>query len=353
MSYPVRFVIVGSGGSTAQWCRGVLPKVIATNKAVPVAVADENPETLRQAQESLDLSAQQCFTNAAQAFDARRADFALILAPSQHHEQLVDLALRHDLHVLIDAPLADTMPSACRVYKQVRDSDKKLAVLMTHRYDQDKQTLLRLVEAREYGTLNYVSARSLHNCRGRGTWGRLRYDMPNPILVENAVHHFDLFRAISQSEPRIVHAVSWNPPWGDFRGDSTAVAVVEMENGVHCVYEGAAANAVTLNGWGKEYLRAECINGTLELNRRELRLMRGESFEEPRIAQLPLLDQPLWANAWLVDMFCDYINDAVKAPNRLKEVFPSMALTFAAAESARTGRAVDVQAYLKEQFKAA
>ena len=125
-----------------------------------------------------------------------------------------------------------------------------------------------------------------------------------------------------------------------------------MENGVHCLYEGAAANAATMNGWGNEYVRAECEYGTLELDHRKLRMLRGEAMEEPRIAEMPLADQPLWGDAWLTEQFCDYINDRIKPPNRLKESFKSMALTFAAVESARRGVPVDVQAYQKEQFDA-
>ncbi len=45
-----------------------------------------------------------------------------------------------------------------------------------------------------------------------------------------------------------------------------------MENGVRVLYEGAKANATTLNGWLHDYLRAECENGTLELDARKLQV---------------------------------------------------------------------------------
>jgi hypothetical protein len=108
-----------------------------------------------------------------------------------------------------------------------------------------------------------------------------------------------------------------------------------------------------LNPWTNEYVRAECELGTLELDHRRLRLLKGESGEEPRVAELPLVDQPLTANQWIVDQFCDYVNDATKPANRLKEHFPTVALTFAAAEAARTGKPVEVKEYTKREFSAA
>jgi predicted dehydrogenase len=244
------------------------------------------------------------------------------------------------------------MAGARRIYKAVRDADKKLAVVTTQRFDQDKQTLMRLVAGKQYGRLNYIVARSTHNYRRRGSWGGMRHQMADPLLIEDGVQHFDLFRAITQSEAKTVRGVSWNPPWGDFRGDSTAMVIIEMENGVHCLYEGAAANASTMDGWGNEYVRAECESGTLVLDHRVLSLLKGEALEEPRVTDVPLLDQPLWGDAWLTEQFCDYINDRAKPDHRLKESVKSMALTFAAVEACRTGKIVDVQAYLKEQFNA-
>jgi hypothetical protein len=312
MGYPVRFIIVSGGRDNAAWYRFTLPKVMQTNKAAPVAAVDSDPEMLKVAQECLGLAAEHCYTDAGEAFDKRTADFALILSPSSGRQKLVDLAMVYDLHVLIDAPIADTMAAACRIYKSVRDADKKMAVVTTHRFDQDKQTLMRLVASKQYGRLNYIVARSTHNFRKRGSWGGLRHQMTDPLLIEDGVQSFDLFG----------------------------------------LYEGAAANACTMNGWGNEYVRVECEYGTLELDHRKLRLLKGEALEEPKVADLPMADQPLWGDAWLTEMFCDYINDRIKPVNRLRESFKSIATTFAAVESARTGKPVEVQSYLKEQFHA-
>jgi predicted dehydrogenase len=149
-----------------------------------------------------------------------------------------------------------------------------------------------------------------------------------------------------------VYAASWNPPWGEFRGDSTALVTIEMANGVHCMYEGAKANASSMNGWGNEYFRAECEHATLELDRRGIRLIGGGGTDRPRAEELPLLQRPVWGNGWLAEMFCDWLGGGDEVPNTLRDSMYSAAMLFAAVASAHTGKAVDVKAYLRKHLEA-
>jgi predicted dehydrogenase len=136
--------------------------------------------------------------------------------------------------------------------------------------------------------------------------------MADPLLVEGTVHHFDILRALSGADAETVYAQSWNPPWGEYAGDSTAFVTIQMTNGVHCLYEGAKANATTMNGWGHDYLRAECERGTLELDRRKLRVLREGEGGALVAEDLPLLERPAWINAWLAEMFCDWLRGGAR-----------------------------------------
>jgi predicted dehydrogenase len=172
-------------------------------------------------------------------------------------------------------------------------------------------------------------------------------------LVEGTVHHFDCFRAIAGADAKTVYAKSWNPPWGEFAGDSTALVTMEMTNGTRCFYEGAKANASTMNGWTNEYFRAECENGTLELDRRWLRVLRGGAWEKPLSCDLPLLEQPAWKNPWLAEMFCDWLGGSREDhPANLDDNMQCTALLFAAIESAHSGEVIDVQDYLRRHLEA-
>jgi predicted dehydrogenase len=350
MNPTLRYIIVGTGGHGAYWCSTVLPRLAEMGKAVCVAAVDLKPENLENARKHLKLAPEQCHTVLDEAMETVRADFAIVVVPPAHHESVIDAALHNDLHILSEKPIADTMEATARIYHKVKKAGKKMAVTMSHRFDQDKQTLEKCIKSNDYGRLNYVVCRFTHNCRKFGSWGEFRHKIPDALLVEGTVHHFDCFRALAGGDAARVFARTWNPPWGEFAGDSTALVTIEMTNGVKCFYEGAKANASTMNGWTNEYFRAECENGTLELDRRWLRVLRGGAWEKPLATDLPMLEQPAWKNPWLAEMFCDWLQGGPEHPANLEDNIQCSALLFAAIESAHTGQPIDVQEYLRRHL---
>ena len=108
--------------------------------------------------------------------------------------------------------------------------------------------------------------------------------------------------------------------------------------------------AGTRNGWTQEYFRAECEEATLELNERNLRIIRNGPWEPPTTEDLPLLEQEVWMNPWLAELFCDWVNGGPAPQNTLEDNIQCAALLFAAVESAHTGKTVDVQELLKKHM---
>lgn len=350
MSEPLRYILLGAD-RTSHWLRSTLPRLHALNKAQPAAVVDTNPDRLKAAQECLGLPKEHCFADAAEAMQRRRADFAIIALSTLHHEKAATLALTFDLHLLCEAPLAETMEAALRIYRRVRAKRKHMAVVMGSRFEQDKQTLTKLVASRRWGRVNYIVGRFSENCRKAGSWGRFRHEMQDPLLIEAGVHHLDVFRALAGDSAKSVHVVSWNPAWGEYRGDSTALVTMEMANGVHCLYEGAKASATSINGWGNEYFRVECEHATLELDQRRIRVIAGGGLELPKIDEIPLLNQPAWGEAWQAELFCDWLAGGPEPPNTLSDHIRFCATLFAAVESAHLGKTIEVREYLARHLK--
>lgn len=346
MNAPLRYVLIGVGGWGEHWRTEVLPRLKTLGLAEAAAAVDLNRDAVSLAKIDLGLTDAQLFTNADKAMAETRPDFVIIVVPPSHHEPMVNIALAHGCHILSEKPIADTMDACARIYRNVKAAGVKMAVTMSHRFDQDKQSLEQAVKSGAYGALNYIVHRFTHNCRAFGSWGEFRHRIPDTLLVEGTVHHFDCLRALSGSNAKTVYALTWNPPWGEFAGDSTALITMEMENGVKCFYEGAKANASTLNGWENDYIRAECCDGTLELDRRKLRVHRGGPWEPPVCEELPLLEQSAWKNAWLAEWFCQWLIGGEPPPTRIDDNIHCAGLLFAAIESAHTGKPVDVPAFI-------
>jgi predicted dehydrogenase len=344
VSAPLKYIHIGVGGFGQHWCTAVLPRLRDLGLAAPVAAVDINPEALTKAQDQLGLGPERLYASAQQALAEREADFVNIVVPPARHEEMVDLAVAHGCHILSEKPIADTMAACCRIYSKVQQAGLKMAVTMSHRFDQDKQSLQRQIHSGEYGKLDYVIGRNTWTCRTKPSWGKFRYEIADPLLIEGTVHHFDIMRSLSGANARTVHAITWNPSWSEFQGDAQGLLLLEMENGVKVFYEGAKANASQLNGWTNDYWRAECDQGTLELDRRALRVLRAEREAE----DLPLTQQDAWTNAWLAELFVGWLQGGQEPPNSLDDNIQCAALLFAAIQSAHSGHIVDVQEFLGE-----
>lgn len=351
MKKSLQYIHIGVGGWGQHWCMAVLPRLRDLGLAMPIAAVDINPDALEKAKTQLGLGDDQLYTNAAEALAKHKADFVTIVVPPAFHEEMVALAVEHGCHILSEKPIADTIAACCRIYCKVKRTGLKMAITMSHRFDQDKQTLEREIKSGKHGALSSLVGRNTWNCRKFGSWGKFRHEIADPLLVEGTVHHFDIIRALSGANAQTVYAVTWNPPWGEYAGDSNGLIIMTMTNGVRVFYEGNKTSATTLNGWGQDYFRAECERATLELDNRRLRVISDLSGERV-ITEKPLAKQPVWTNAWLAEMFVNWLNGGDAPPNTLDDNMQCCALLFAAIESAHTGHIIDVQDFLQTNMKA-
>jgi predicted dehydrogenase len=132
---------------------------------------------------------------------------------------------------------------------------------------------------------------------------------------------------------------------------------MHIDGGTRAFYEGATANAVGLNDWEAEYIRAECEKSTLILTHGRIeRLAHDPSRHNPNRREgegeeIHLLEQPRWANVWLVEKFVRWLDGGEPMETNVKDNLQSVALVFGAIESSRTGQPVNVQEFLAQAQK--
>ena len=139
-----------------------------------MAAVDLDPASLVNAQRYLGLPPERCYTSARQALGEHPADFCTIVVPPAAHEECVDLALEHDLDILSEKPIADSVDASVRIVDKVQQAGRKMGVTMSHRFDQDKQSLEAAIKSGQYGRLNYIVHRFTHNRRAFGQHGAER-----------------------------------------------------------------------------------------------------------------------------------------------------------------------------------
>lgn len=348
----LKMIQLGTGGWGGCWCERFLPPNVEDGFIEVVAAADVNPEALANAQRHLGLDASRCYTDPARAIAENDADFCAIVVPPSHHEELVDLAVARGLHILSEKPIADTLEGSVRIAHKVRAAGLKMGVTMSHRFDQDKTTLRAAMRSGRYGALDYLVLRFGCECRRYASWGAFRHDIPDTLMVEGAVHHLDIIADLAGDLCTSVYAHTWNPAWGEYKGDSQGLVLMGFANGVKATYEGTKTNAVGLNCWTQEYIRAEMESATLILDHREVERFdfdanpSGRVMREGRGERVPLLEQPKWANAWLVEQFAQWLRGGEPMETHVEANLQSVALVFACIESSRTGQPVNPQELL-------
>jgi predicted dehydrogenase len=346
-----RMIQVGTGGFGGAWCRMFLPPNIKDGLIEVVAAVDINPDALKNAQEGLGLPPEKCYTDVKKAFDENPADFCTIVVTPSAHEQVAMAALDHDMHILSEKPIADTLAASLRIANRVKKAGKKMGVTMSHRFDQDKTTLRTELRSGRHGPLDYLVCRFTCDCRRFASWGKFRHEIPDALMVEGSVHHLDIIADFCGAKCDRLYAQTWNPSWGEFAGDSQGLVTMHFENGARAFYEGAKTNAVGLNGWGQEYFRAECEKATLILDHRALERLphvKGQATykREGEGEKVPLLQQPKWSNTWLIEKFVRWLEGGPPMETKVEDNLQSVALIFAAVESSRTGQPVKVQEFL-------
>jgi len=359
----VRIVLVGTGNQGEAWCRDFLPPNEADDTVEVVAAVDADEDALERGRALLGLSPDRCYTDAQTAVAAHEADALALVVPPHVRESLVDLAVEHDLDVLCEKPLADSLETAARIVQRVEDAGLKLGVTMTQRYRDDVTSLRRRVRSGEYGDVDAIYSRYAVNARSYGTWKPERlYDVANhPMLVEGAIHHLDLLADLAGDRVATVFCNAWNPPYSEFAGDPNAHVHLVMANGTSVSYEASNTSAVTFNGWGDEHVRVDCAEATLLLDGHELRSFPYDAAEEDFLGNTRIEDGELlaleegekWGNAWLVERFAEWCEGGEPMETNARDNLQAMATVFAAIESDDTGEAVDVQSMLADAEAAA
>jgi predicted dehydrogenase len=342
-----KMIQVGCGGFGSLWCSTFLPANVKDGLIEVVAAVDINPEALKIAKQHLGLNDSQCYTDMKKAFDENKADFCTIVVPPAFHEKVVDLALSHNMHILSEKPIADTMEGSLRIANKIKQSGKKMGITMSHRFAQDKTTLRQILRKGEYGKLDYIVCRFTCNCRKFGSWGKFRHEMKDPLLVEGSVHHLDIIADLTDSKCDTIYAKTWNPKWGEYAGDSQGLVTMSMQNNTKAFYEGAKSNAKSLNCWCGEYFRAECEGATIILD--FLKIVVLLEGKEPK--EIPFLQQPKWMNTWLIEKYVKWLDGGEPMETNVEDNLQSVALVFSAIESSETGKPVKVQEFLNKYKK--
>ena len=171
------------------------------------------------------------------------------------HRGVSTTALLHGLAVLSEKPLADTVSAGLAMIAASERSGQLLMVSQSRRYFRQLTAFRQqIAEIGPVGLLRCEFFKGPH-------FGGFREQMPYPLLVDMAIHQFDLARDLSGSEPVAVHCASFNPSWSWFAGDAAAQVTVEFASGAVFSFTGSWVSPGLETSWNGRW-RVSGANGT-------------------------------------------------------------------------------------------
>lgn len=339
-------LMLGAGGMAGVWIRHILPNF--KDRLTVTGLVDINPKALEESGDFLGLAPSRRFTTMKEAFEKVDADLCIIVVPPAFHKEAVLYAVGRGMDILSEKPIADTWQACCDVYRAVKEAGVKMTVVQNYRFTPWILALKEVLESGELGAINYIIARFAEDYRAPNSWGKFRHEIPDALVIEGAIHHFDQLRNFAGSDCTRIAGFGWNPPWSSFAGDCCGLYVMEFANGVHAAYEGSCTAAGSVNGWHGELYRVECERGAVSIGadrvvRVERRIDRGR-LERTEITRP---GAPLDGHQAVVKACLDWLDGGPPAPTRLDDNIKSAAMMFAAIEASKTKSVVDVARMLE------
>ncbi|MCM3748759.1 Gfo/Idh/MocA family oxidoreductase [Paenibacillus pasadenensis] len=231
----MRAVQIGVGSMTfgRTWRKGLME----IEGVETVGLIDPNPAFLEEARGFYGLPAESCASWASKEFyEQVQADFIIDSTPHSFHYKNAIEAMRCGLNVIVVKPMSDTVATAATMVKEAERLGRKLVVAQQIRFMQPVLQLKKLIAEGIVGDVAYIQADSYFTRQGpvRDKWYQ-----PHPLLLECAIHQFDLIRWMTGLEPESVMADAWNMPWNDeVWGKKTAIALFQMNNGSRALFRG-------------------------------------------------------------------------------------------------------------------
>ena len=248
----MRIVQVGLGA----WGGGWLDVLARAEWVDLVGVADVAADARQRAQDRLSLQPTKVFESLERALDAVAADAVLVTTPPATHHQLVAEALERGCHVLTEKPLATTMAEGRALESAARRADRVLMVSQNYRFQPQVRTARRLVSSGRLGRLIHLQLTCRLDTRRGFPPGDFRYRMRHPFLLDMAIHHMDMIRAVTGQDAAEIYCRSWRVPDSPYAHHPAAAALMTLSDGTTVTYLGdwAARGRPTSNNGEWELL---------------------------------------------------------------------------------------------------
>jgi len=332
-----RTVVVGAGSISNAW----FPPLVEEKVEIPFVV-DLNLDAARAQIDKFAPDARPT-TDLAAALRSAKPDFVLDLTVPEAHCQVTCTALEAGCHVLGEKPMAVTMDEARRMVETSERTGKRYVVSQSRRWEPHHEALRQALAGSIVGDLTTLNCDFYLGAH----FGGFRDEMPSPLLLDMAIHHFDLARFFGGLDPVAVYAHEFNPKGSWYAGDVAASCIFEMTDGVVFTYRGSWCAEGFPTSWNGNW-RAVGARGTLLYEQdappRAQTVAAETGFNRPlQDLPVPIPNVPATTQHGALREMLAYLRTGKVPQTECHDNIKSLAMVHAAVESARTHTRIPIE----------
>lgn len=339
-SSPFRVVLAGCGSITRAW----LTHAAERSDLEFVGLVDIIPENAARVKEEFGLSSARIGSDLGAIVAETGADVVFDCTVPSAHKSVVLTALAQGCHVLGEKPLAESMADAREMLAAAAVSGKTYAVIQNRRYLDNIVRYREVIRAGQIGPLTTLNA----DFYLAPHFGGFRDQMEHVLLIDMAIHSFDQARYISGADPVSVYCHEWNPDGSWYAHGASAMCIFEMSDGLVFNYRGSWCAEGLQTAWACDW-RAIGQKGTALWDGEDVIRVAAATGGDGFFRETAELDPPSTpplrhtGHAGVIDEFIESIKHNGVPQTICTDNIKSLAMVYAAIESAESGRKVAIE----------
>jgi len=341
MSEKKKAIVVGCGGMGNAWINN-----LKQNPRVQVVgLVDVRLDAARQSAQKQQLETVGVFDNLGSAVAACPADFVVDVTVPEAHCPTTLAALGLGLPVIGEKPMAESMASARKMVAASQKASRLYMVSQSRRYDMHHKSYLQAINCGVAGTLSTVNCDFYIGAH----FGGFRDVMDSPLILDMAIHHFDLCRFITGADPVAVYAHEFNPKGSWYKGNVAASVIFEMTGGIVFTYRGSWCAEGFSTSWNGNW-RVIGDRGTVIMENDQLpKAQRVKDLAQPgftrEMEEVAVSEAELTGGgiAGSLNEFLDFLETGATPQCVCGDNIKSLAMVFGAIESSQKKQRVEIR----------
>lgn len=336
----IRAVLVGCGGISNAW--------LSANRQIDeleiVGLVDLEVEAALRQQEKYDLSGALAGAHMETVIEKANPDIVFDCTVPGAHHHVATTAMKMGCDVFGEKPLAGSLAYAQEILDTMKATGRIHATMQNRRFSPGSRIMQEFLANGSIGDLTTLNADFYLGAH----FGGFRDHMEHVLILDMAIHTFDLARMLINADPVGVYCHEWNPNGSWYDRDAAAVAIFEFSNGVVYTYRGSWCSEGMNTTWEADWRAIGTKGSVLWDGHSSFQAeVKNENAPQGFRSEMMILDAPLvdpgvptGGHAGAIRHFVNCMLRGETPETISTDNYKSLAMVFGAIESAETGKHV-------------